>query len=274
MRSVAELPGMTWTERVHPRFAEIQPSEVLVSLVQHYSLRRLRDRRIRGADEAPLRYIHEQIEKIADKKDFLFMQIGAHNGTYDDDFRQYLERYPWRAILIEPQDEPFNQLAKLYDGRSNTSTIQVAVAAEPSYIHLWKATRCGDMEFGTAIASTDIEQVRREIKRCLGKKALKNTVIELELVPATTLDELLSARAMVEDIDLFVCDTEGQDPAIVNQLLDIGGLPLAIQYEHFHAEPQEVAALDTRLTGMGYGLTKTHKDTFATQESSSRSLCL
>lgn len=263
MKPVAELPGMTWTENVHPRFAEIQPSEVLTSLVQHYSIRRLHDRQIRRADEAPLRYIHRQIEKIADKKDFLFMQIGAHNGTYDDEFRQYLERYPWRAILIEPQSEPFNQLAELYDGRPNTTTIRVAVAAEPSCIHLWKATGCGDMEFGTAIASTDIEQVRREIKRCLGKKALKNTVTELESVAATTLDELLSTRAMAENIDLFVCDTEGQDPGIVNQLLDIGGLPLAIQYEHFHAAPQEITALDTRLTGLGYGLTKTHKDTFA-----------
>lgn len=263
MRAVAELPGLTWTESVHPRFAEVQPSEVLTGIARHYSLRRFRDRHIRKADEAPLRQIHGQIERIADKEDFLFVQIGAHNGIYDDEFRPYLEQYPWRAILVEPQAEPYNQLARLYDERPDTTTVWAAIAAEPSYVHLWKAIECEDMEFGTAIASTDIEQVRKEIKRCLGKKALKNTVISLESVTAITLPELLSTRVKASEIDLFVCDTEGQDVGIVNQFLDIGGKPLALQYEHLHARRHEVADLDGRLLAIGYNLTKTHKDTFA-----------
>jgi hypothetical protein len=39
----------------------------------------------------------------AQRPDFFFVQIGANNGLTDDPLRQFVTKYHWHEVLVEPQ---------------------------------------------------------------------------------------------------------------------------------------------------------------------------
>jgi hypothetical protein len=47
-----------------------------------------------------------------------FFQIGANNGLTDDPLRQFVTKYHWHGVLIEPQPQVFQQLLKLRGGEA------------------------------------------------------------------------------------------------------------------------------------------------------------
>jgi FkbM family methyltransferase len=272
MRPVAEYTGLRWTGNVNEQFKYLDPLSVMLRLehrVRDTYSSRGRELRALNTHEAPIKNeISSKIAELACLPNFSMVQIGAHNGSFDDPFSKLLADHPQaRAVLVEPQAIPFNELAARYARRSNVTCLQTAVSSiSAESMELWHADISGYKEFGSAIAAQTREQVQREIIRNLGRSAAKKSIIQPIKVPVKGIKELLYDLDMqTENIDLFACDTEGHDAVIVNALLDTG-TPRTIMYEHLHVDPSDTADTDIRLAELGFSWLKTHKDTFAWQE--------
>jgi hypothetical protein len=72
--------------------------------------------KLRDTVKAPIDVMELLLTKVsADRPDFFFVQIGANNGVTDDPIRQFLIKYHWHGVLVEPQPRVFQQLLKNYE---------------------------------------------------------------------------------------------------------------------------------------------------------------
>lgn len=265
-RPTAELPLLGWTKELHPKFAEYPPQEVAKIALRRISNQGRANRRLARNDVAPLKVINTVIGSAATKKDFTLVQIGAHDGDFDDPLQKYINDHDWRAVLVEPRRKPFERLATRYANNPRVTVINKAVSDSAGKMILWSAVIDGpEFRFGEAIASTNPEQVRREVVRNLGTNVLRNTAIVPEEVEVATVGEVCAdAKINPEEVDFFVTDTEGHDAIIVNSLLDsLNTPPPLLQYEHLHVPAPATFDLDQKLALNGMQLVKTHKDTLA-----------
>src|SRR5947209_8058963 len=60
--------------------------------------------------------------------DLFFLQIGAHDGITDDPLRQYVLKYHWRGLLLEPQPRLFAQLKANYQSEPQLMFENAALA--------------------------------------------------------------------------------------------------------------------------------------------------
>lgn len=268
--SVASMPHMEWTARIHPKFGEKSPMEA-IQAIGNRVLRTCDSRnrnllKIADADARVLPDISRILEQY-DTSSTTLMQIGAHNGEFDDPFVSRITTNNWRAILVEPQKLPYQGLAERYKDNPRVKLYNVAITDEGNEeaITLWRAVIPDNEDFGSAIAATSLKQVRAEVRRCIGPVALLNTTYTSEEFQAVTLaqlfrDDLISP----EEVTIFGCDTEGLDGRIVKSLIqDVGVRPPVIQWEHLHVEPTMASEVDRNLKELGYDTIKTHKDSFA-----------
>lgn len=72
------------------------------------------------------------------------LQVGAYDGVSKDPFRNHLVRYPWDAILIEPQPEAVRSLKELYGDKDCIAVIQAAVTETSGETEL-HTIRSGDL---------------------------------------------------------------------------------------------------------------------------------
>ena len=269
---VAELPHMEWTAHIDSRFAERSIAEITLGAVHradraldlllHPHHRELRHRSVN--DHTVTTKVQQIIDQNADGG-MRFVQIGAHDGEFDDPFAQRIQNHGWLSLLVEPQSDAYLKLYNRYTDNPNVTPINVAIGEKAGYLTLHKAVLSGTFKNqGTAIAATSKEQVRREVMRNAGYFHGVRAKIVREQVEMITLPQLFDITGKdPSSIDFFACDTEGYDTKIMGQLLSTGAKPEFIQYEHLHAPKDEVESIDRRLRLGGYTLLRTHKDTFA-----------
>jgi FkbM family methyltransferase len=265
----AELPLMGWTEKVHPKFGELPPDYIARAALRRLTPRGRAIRRMTRHDAVPLSVMDKAIAEVGDKPGFTVMQVGAHDGDFDDPLQTHLNRYSWRAILVEPRRAPYARLAERYNDNPRVKVVNAAVSRTAGSMTLWSAQIEGPIyRFGEAIASVDPKQVKKEVVRNLGTRMLRKIKIVPEEVTVLTVADICDEIGVApEEIDFFVSDTEGHDVHVVDSLLDVTDTPpTLLQYEHFHAPGEEVNELDARLLMSGRDLFRTHKDTFAIPE--------
>lgn len=266
-RSVSEYPAFGWTEKVHPKCAEKSPLEAAQGVVRRVvNVTNPRARqlfKLERQDAAARLYMQDVLSGIADDVE-LFVQIGAHDGSFDDPFAEYVDRFQ-KSILVEPQQELFDKLSVKYADSERISVRRAAIAESCGILTLFKAATESVPEFGTAIAALSEQQVKGEIRRCLGRKALSRARITVEDVPAITMVELLNDElAQSRHLTLLASDTEGSDALVVEGVVrELGLRPDVIAYEHLHVPEITNKVLRSELAAMGYSLTSTHKDTLA-----------
>jgi len=216
-------------------------------------------------DPVKIKRIQDIISSISETG-IRLVQIGAHDGHFDDPLSQHIKENNWNALLVEPQVDAFKKLQQQYVGVENVTPRNVAIAETVGTLTLHKALLPGNLaNQGTAIASTNKTQVRREVMRTTGFVRGGLAKIITEQVPAVPLPILLEQEGRTAgSIDFFACDTEGYDAKIMYQLFnDVGARPPIIQYEHLHLDPATADTL-ARVARIdhGYELISTHKDTF------------
>lgn len=270
---MAELPMLHWTCHVDERFARYPLSRIAMGVVTRgdrmlykaaYPHQKSLDAKI-AEDPKKIARIQAIIGKIADTGVRL-VQIGAHDGQFDDPLSYHIQQNHWRALLVEPQIEAFQHLEQRYSGIDNVQPVNIAVAEQAGVLTLYKALLQGDLASqGTAIASTNKQQVRREAMRNAGLVRGGLAKIVTEQVPTLTLPQVLDTYNFdPKSIDFFACDTEGYDATIMNQLFrDTDAKPALVQWEHLHldADTADTIARVARVD-RGYELITTHKDTF------------
>lgn len=199
---------------------------------------------------------HKVFEKTIEqycqsRKDFFVIQVGACDGLMDDPICNYIKKYRWRGILIEPQRQEFERLRLNYDGIDNLIFENVAIADVDGVRPLYK------------VDSIEAEcEWQRGIATFYPTPNLEELGMAVEMVQCITFDTLIN-RHQVKRIDLLQIDVEGYDYEIL-KLLDLTKIkPRLIRYEHRHLSLSDMASCRNYLVQNGYKVLQMQFDTGA-----------
>lgn len=70
----------------------------------------------------------DSINKFVEKENLVVIQLGAGDGTTDDTLSQYIRKYKWKGLLIEPVDWLFSMLESKYKNNDDVVTLNAAVS--------------------------------------------------------------------------------------------------------------------------------------------------
>jgi FkbM family methyltransferase len=182
---------------------------------------------------------------------FFFVQIGANDGLAADPIRQYVEKYSWAGLLVEPLPNVFERLKRNYAGQNRLRFVNAAVSAQNGRQKLYTVAMDGD--------STLMASFRRDT---LAKAVPAGTTISEIEVPTMRLDELLVTHD-VADIDLLQIDVEGYDFEVIKMVDFARWRPSIIHYEHYHLSNADRQACQAYLHERGYRIQSAGIDTTA-----------
>jgi len=259
---VRDVPLSGFIARNHPVLYEMPVGDALGSVTRQirngWSLREFR------AQQELTGQMTELIQNMHWNNGEVLIQIGANDGEFDDPLRPILKDSFIPAILVEPIDVAFNALQNLYHDHPHINPVHTAIARNSRTVSLQVPVIEG-RELRTSVWTCKNEiQALREVRRNLGRRCLANTIIKHMDVPALSATELLkNCGVEPSDVQVIVCDTEGQDIDIIKSFLDAGSLPSLIYYEHLHTNSEEGNNMSDQLKHVGYSITKTRKDILA-----------
>jgi FkbM family methyltransferase len=177
-----------------------------------------------------------------------FLQVGANDGVFCDPIHEYVVRYGWSGVLLEPQPAAFEKLIENYKGSSGLEFVNAALSDTDGTAKLFTAGDGHD-----ALGGFDA----RSVKRHRGSAAVKE--ITVSTISAKTLIE----KYRIQDADLLLVDVEGFDCKIVNMLVNEGLIPPIIRFEHLNVPRQEVNECAAKLATHGYKMVKDGWDILA-----------
>ncbi len=201
---------------------------------------------------------HLIAQLLLDGTDVFVVQIGAFDGRTGDQLHNYIERYCWRGILVEPQPKYFAELRRTYAGRSGLTLRNVAVSdrRETRILYAIRDDIPGLPDWAAQIASFDRDRLASTgFQGPDGESAIQEH--EVECLP---LGELL---ADVERIDVLQIDAEGDDAAIIGWFDFSRYLPSIVRFENVTLSRGDHDAAIRRLVDQGYRVAVSGVDTVA-----------
>jgi FkbM family methyltransferase len=181
--------------------------------------------------------------------DFFFIQVGAFDGLTNDPLHDFIVRFKWRGILLEPQKDAFAALLDNYREQPQLILRNAAIAPECGIRHLHKirGDAPGLPPWASQIASfrRDTVLAHRDVIPAI------DDLIETEEVECITFDSLFDAfppRA----IDLLQIDAEGNDFEIIKLFHQGGRRAHIVHFEHKHLSRRELADCAGFLIERGY----------------------
>ncbi|MGH8659268.1 MAG: FkbM family methyltransferase [Gammaproteobacteria bacterium] len=193
-------------------------------------------------------------------KDFFFIEIGANDGVTQDILHQYIYKYRWRGILVEPVPYYFEKLKCTYEANDQLILENIAISDKDEIRDFYRV-REGVSHFpywSEGLGSFDLNVVLSH------RWAMPNIsdYIVTEKVKCIALRSLL-LKHHVKKIDLLSIDTEGYDYEIIKQI-DFDKLsPLVLIYEHKHIKRDERKRCESMLRAHRYALRKQRGNTLA-----------
>ena len=177
-----------------------------------------------------------------------FIQVGANDGSYGDPLREYVLKYPWRGILVEPQEMAFKTLRENYAAAADRLIFENAAISRSANIMMYRApAHCAGNEiYAASVVSTDPGVVARQL-------GLKLEQLEQFSVPCVTLDCLIE-RHELKKLDLLQIDAEGYDWHVLNTLSLANVKPSIIQFEHGHLSNDSIDKVAKFLDANGYSI--------------------
>jgi FkbM family methyltransferase len=237
----------------------LRPTDLLKASLARFSLqlRRLPAPLLRQR-EAELRLTlehvlaHHLVQQVVQQapEDFFFVQVGAFDGLANDPIHDFVVRFKWRGILLEPQKEAFAALSATYGDQPQLTLLNAAVAAESGLRPLYKI-RGGRPDLPSW--APQVASFRRDTVVKHGDVIPDiESLVETELVSCVRFDELPLPPS--KTIDLLQIDAEGGDFEII-QLFQAAGLKAhIIAFEHKHLSHREHADCVSSLVERGYAV--------------------
>lgn len=211
--------------------------------------------------------IHDYLSRVA-PSDFFFIQIGSFDGVTNDPIRQFIERYRWRGILVEPQKQAFQKLRENYSNHSQLIFLNRAVADKDGTRDFYHVRNEGKLPFWSEqIASLKFETILKhrygvpDYGIMEGIPNIEN-LIEVERVDCITLDTLFRTSG-AESVDLLQIDAEGFDYEIIRTIDFRRMTPAIIHYEHMHLSKREQNECIEYLMDHGYRVATEFENTIA-----------
>lgn len=206
-----------------------------------------------------LRFFMEALGKQRGE-DITLLQIGAMDGSTFDPVHEYITRYGWNGLLVEPISEQFARLQATYASQPQLQLVQAAIAdfdgtatmhrvpasaVEQQHVPKWG--------LGAASFYTD--------RNALGFSAAQPH-LSTEEVCASTLATLLSQHPL-QRIDVLQIDTEGHDYHILRQFDFARYKPYVINMELVNLPKDEQSRAKLLLDAAGYLHSKAGYDLLA-----------
>jgi FkbM family methyltransferase len=193
------------------------------------------------------------------KSNVFFVNIGAHDGRSNDPVWEFVKRYQWHGVLVEPQKDVFERLKANYSDSPQLMFQNVAIATENGRRTMYKVkSGPGVPEFATQFTSFRRESVLSQTRYIPNVGEL----IDTEEVECITLDTLLQ-RAGAVDVDVLQIDAEGYDYEIV-MMVDFKRVrPSVIHFEHVHLTKNQQETCCRLLIDNGYRVARTNLNTVA-----------
>src|SRR3972149_2071450 len=195
-----------------------------------------------------LRHFLEAIGERMGEEAFI-LQVGAMDGKTFDPVHEFIERFRWRGLLVEPIREHFEKLVAAYSHNPGLSFANIAIAGHSgrARMHRVPSERVAEGSvprwgLGAASFYTD--------RNALGFDEVREFVVSEE-GPGMTLPELL-AIYNVERIDVFQIDAEGFDYHVLKQLDFDRYRPKVINMEIVNIPKAERTAAKRMLDAAGY----------------------
>lgn len=184
-----------------------------------------------------------------------FVQIGAMDGVQFDPIHHFVKQGGWHGLFCEPMPFHMESLKKAYEGLPNLHFLQAAVTAESgpvsmTYLPL-EAVEAHNIK-RHAVGMGCIDYARSGFaKQTPEGRALLEPLMQRITVRGATLNEAM-AEAGLDEIDIYVSDTEGHDAIILQQLDTTRFHPQLLLIEHEHLTPDEKIGLIARFRPLGY----------------------
>lgn len=189
-----------------------------------------------------------------------FLQVGANDGLRADPIRDYVLRYRWRGLLLEPMPSLFAQLQRNYADCPELSFLNAALDVQAGSRTLYYfGPECGSLpDWAFGLGTFD----RARLEALLSDFHLPPSAIHEQTAPTLTWADAL--RKLPDGrCDLLVLDTEGADVTLLDALdLQQDG-PRVIQFEHACVSQAEHLRALRRLMENGYEIATHGGDTIA-----------
>ena len=196
-----------------------------------------------------------------------FVQIGANDGLRNDPIREFIVRYEWRGVLIEPLPPVFEMLRRNYAYLQTSRSLSFENAAISSTESSLSFYTIADTVLATLSLEAQLDLLRKSsfsrehVTQFVGDPA---DVVRVE-VPCTTVGAVIQKHFPENAIDLLAIDAEGHESVILNSLDFAGARIGAILFEAHHLE-NEGKDVFHFLEKHGYTIHQVGGDAFAVRE--------
>lgn len=200
--------------------------------------------------------------KSQKNSNFFFIQVGSCDGIKHDPIHNYVIKYNWSGILIEPVEYLFKKLAKNYCDVKGLLFLNLAISDESGYKNFYYLKETKDhihsayCELGSFSKDTILKH----------KKIIPNIeeYIVSKKVKTITISEL-KRQYNIRQIDLLNIDTEEHDYRILRSINFKNIKPKIILFEHKHLSSKEYKEIKYLLKQNNYLFFRTGADTLALQ---------
>jgi FkbM family methyltransferase len=201
---------------------------------------------------------HLIARRLLEQTDLFFVQIGAFDGRTGDQLHEWVVRYRWRGILVEPQPHYFEALQHTYADQPQLQLLQAAISEtrETRTMYTVRAGVPGLPDWAPQVASFD----RTHVDSHGLKSPDGGDVIEAIQVDCVPFRDVL---ADVERVDLLQVDVEGFDAEIIRMFDFETYRPSIVRFESKHLTSTDHDAAIARLLGCGYSVAVAGDDTLA-----------
>jgi FkbM family methyltransferase len=195
------------------------------------------------------------------KNDFYFVQIGSNDGKKGDPIHEFVKKYKWQGLLVEPVPSIFKRLQENYKGYQGLNFENVAIAQEEglrSFYRLKENDNPSMPVWYDQLGSFNKEVIQKHRSQIpnLDKYLIEE---EVRCIPFMALLK----KHSVSRIDLLHIDAEGYDYEIIKMIDFTKVKPAAILYEHRHLSEEDKNECTELLKAHGYKLSIVGADTFA-----------
>lgn len=188
-----------------------------------------------------------------------FVQIGSNDGFSNDPIHDYITKYNWRGVLVEPVNMLYQKLKNTYSKNSNLVIVKYAIGVQEGELDIYRI----DEKYFDDLPNWffQLASLKKEVILSHSKfdSRIKDLIV-CEKVKVISINKLLSTYGF-ENINLLHLDTEGYDFEILNSFDFKAYHPDIILFEHKHLSLSELSIICNKIESNRYILFSTKFDT-------------
>ena len=180
-------------------------------------------------------------------QELTFIQVGAFDGITKDPLYEYIHRYGWRGVLVEPQPRPAGQLRELYRGNDRIVVLQAALDRVRGKRTLFTVESESAPIWAGGMASFQRDHI---VKHSYVIPGLEEMIREIT-VDCVTFNDVFE-HLSPGPLDLLQIDAEGADAFILSLFPFDRAKPAIVNWEVKNLTKAQREDCLERLSGFGY----------------------